>query len=426
MARHYQRAFDAISVAECAYDVHSSQVEWLQRLRAVIAPAIEQDRGVFVAELEVSATASQEWSARPKTWVGQESQDYFEQVCSSLRSELIAPLLVYAPSVGTLQGIVRQKRLDGDVIQDADRATGAADIFTLMGWTPGHTRGLALVAPSSKPCALPSATFKRWQRVMSHVASGYRLRCALDAEPHPAEAPPGGAVLDPGGKVLHASGTATSRRALTALSEAARAVDRARGRARRSGEALESWTPLVTGRWSLVDRFERDGRRFVVAHVNADQQLDPRALSAGERRVASRLVRGDSQKEIAYELGLSPSTVGTHVVNIARKLGTASQWETTSLLTTLLQQPANQLSVEGLQLRVWSKRARRTPLQLTESEAEVYQALLTGASNAAIARKRGTSPRTVAHQVGAIFSKLGVSSRQELLASRSGRSESAP
>ncbi|MGE0324404.1 MAG: hypothetical protein AB7K71_06230 [Polyangiaceae bacterium] len=43
-----------------------------------------------------------------------------------------------------------------------------------------------------------------------------------------------------------------------------------------------------------------------------------------------------------------------------------------------------------------------------------------------MARKRGTSPRTVVHQVGAIFSKLGVSSRQELLASRSGRSKSAP
>ncbi|MCA9641207.1 MAG: LuxR family transcriptional regulator [Polyangiaceae bacterium] len=421
MARQHQRAFDAITVAECAYDLRSSKVEWLARLRHLIAPAIEQDRGVFVAELEVSGTPHQAWSASPKTWVGQESYDYFERVCSNLRPELIAPLLVYAPSVDTLQGLVKRKRVDSAVMEEADRATGAADIFTLMAWTPGHTRGLALVAPSSKPCVIPLATIKRWQRVMSHLAAGYRLRCALEAEPQQVEAPKGGALLDPHGKVLHANGDATERSALTALSKAARAIDRARGSSRRSADALETWTPMVTGRWSLIDQFDRDGRRFVVAHVNADRQLDPRALSAGERRVATRLARGDSQKEIAYELGVSPSTVGTHVVNIGRKLGTSSQWETTSLLTTLLKQPAKLLSVEGMELRVWSEPSQSAPVELTESEADVYQALLSGASNAQIARKRGTSPNTVANQVAAIFSKLGVSSRQELLGSRAGK-----
>ncbi len=410
-------------MAECAYDLHSSKVEWLQRMHGILAPAIEHDRGVFLAELEVTGTPHEDWAARPKAWVGQASREYFARVCASLRPELVAPLLVYAPSVDTLRGVVKQKMVDPSVIEEADQATGAADIFTLMAWTPGQTRGLAAVAPSSKPCTIPLATIKRWKLVMSHFAAGYRLRCALEAEPNLAEAPPDGAVLDPRGKVLHASGDATKRSALAALSTAARAIDRARGRARKRAEALEGWTPLVTGRWSLVDRFDRDGRRFVVAHVNADHQLDPRALSPRERRVASRLVRGDSQKVIAYELGVSPSTVGNHVANIGRKLGTSSQWETTSLLTTLLQHPDKQLSVEGVELRVWTKPSPRPPVKLTESEAEVYQALLAGASNTQIARKRGTSPRTVAHQVGAIFSKLGVSSRQELLAARERRGE---
>lgn len=403
-------------MVECAYDLQSSKLEWLQRMRGLIAPAIEQDRGVFVAEIEVVGTPYTDWRARPKTWVDSGSRDYFERVSARLRPELVAPLLVYAPTVDTLLGIVQQKVVDPSVMEDVDSATGAADIFTLMAWTPGQRQGLAVVAPSSRPCMVPAATLKRWRQVMSHFAAGYRLRRALEVASNHEDAPPGGAVLDPRGKVLHANGEATSRSALAALSRAARTIDRARGRTRKRAEALDSWTPLVTGRWSLVDRFDRDGRRFVVAHVNADSQVDPRALSPTERRVARRLARGDSQKVIAYELGVAPSTVGNHVLNMGRKLGTSSQWETTSLLTTLLHHPHKQLTVEGVQLRVWTKPAQKTPVNLTESEADVYHALLTGASNAEIARKRGTSPRTVAHQVRAVFAKVGVRSRQELLA----------
>ena len=42
--------------------------------------------------------------------------------------------------------------------------------------------------------------------------------------------------------------------------------------------------------------------------------------------------------------------------------------------------------------------------------------LLGGKRSAAIARERGTSPRTVAHQITSTYQKLGVSSRRELLA----------
>jgi DNA-binding CsgD family transcriptional regulator len=38
------------------------------------------------------------------------------------------------------------------------------------------------------------------------------------------------------------------------------------------------------------------------------------------------------------------------------------------------------------------------------------------ATRAAIARERGTSPRTVAHQISSSYQKLGVSSRREPVA----------
>ncbi len=63
-------------------------------------------------------------------------------------------------------------------------------------------------------------------------------------------------------------------------------------------------------------------------------------------------------------------------------------------------------------------RATELPATLTTTELEIYQAILAGHSNASIAKERGRSLRTVANQVAAIFAKLGVSSRAELVAGR--------
>lgn len=54
--------------------------------------------------------------------------------------------------------------------------------------------------------------------------------------------------------------------------------------------------------------------------------------------------------------------------------------------------------------------------ELSAAEREVAGDAASGMSNAAIAKKRGRSPRTIANQLASIFRKLGVSSRAELAA----------
>ena len=53
---------------------------------------------------------------------------------------------------------------------------------------------------------------------------------------------------------------------------------------------------------------------------------------------------------------------------------------------------------------------------LTEAERSVVQGIMGGGTNAEIARRRGTSTRTVVNQVAAIFRKLNCRSRAELVA----------
>ena len=122
-----------------------------------------------------------------------------------------------------------------------------------------------------------------------------------------------------------------------ALREAVLRMEKARGRAGRQDpeRATEAWTALVGGRWSLVDRFERGGRRFLVARPNLHQLRDPRALSPRERAVAHLAALGKSNKLIAYELGLAGSTIATHLSAALRKLGATSRVDLVRLIAQL-------------------------------------------------------------------------------------------
>jgi DNA-binding CsgD family transcriptional regulator len=51
------------------------------------------------------------------------------------------------------------------------------------------------------------------------------------------------------------------------------------------------------------------------------RRIDPCPMSTREVEVLRRLARGMVYKQIASELGLSPSTIRTHLHNVYRKLG---------------------------------------------------------------------------------------------------------
>src|SRR5262249_34476019 len=59
--------------------------------------------------------------------------------------------------------------------------------------------------------------------------------------------------------------------------------------------------------------------------------------------------------------------------------------------------------------------------QLAPSEREIALAVVSGRTNAEIARARRRSVRTIANQVASIFRKLGVGSRAELAAALAGQ-----
>lgn len=260
----------------------------------------------------------------------------------------------------------------------------------------------------------------------------------------------------------------------TSLRTVAMARLQRRGRRRgalRSDQVSALWRDLLTGRWSLVDRFDDQGRRVLIARRNDSYSGSLRTLTEREQQIVGYIRAGVSIKLISFELGLAPSTVATHVANVMSKLGVASRLELIGLLSHVpfcppcrqprtaaatlrsigrpavhephatqvidpnassihhsMAQPALPAAPEDLSGALFHHDGQEylvlsyslllppLPTVLTPAEREVLAGVLQGKSNAEIALLRGTSLRTVANQIASIFRKLGVGSRAELIA----------
>jgi DNA-binding NarL/FixJ family response regulator len=92
-------------------------------------------------------------------------------------------------------------------------------------------------------------------------------------------------------------------------------------------EALELWTALVRGRWTILETSERDNRRILVARRNPLGGAGLLELTGDERDVAWLTAQGHSYKYVAYELGVPLSTVAGRLRRAMRKLRVRSRTE---------------------------------------------------------------------------------------------------
>lgn len=198
---------------------------------------------------------------------------------------------------------------------------GARDTFAVNA-LDASGRGLWLGAPMLDTTKVDAETKLLHSRLAAHLTAAVRLR-RTRAPSAPA------AVMSVDGKLLHAQDDATSA-SREELASAARAFEHARTRAARDDVEMTTrrWRPLVESTWTLLDELDRDGRRFIVAVDNRPPTSAPRgALSEREHQVLTHAALGHTNKEIAYELGISDATVRVLVHRAARKLGVANRTE---------------------------------------------------------------------------------------------------
>lgn len=219
------------------------------------------------------------------------------------------------------------------VVSERMRAAfGVQDFLVITAANPNDV-GCSVLVPARDRIDISQQEARVWARVAAHIAVGRRLRASI-ANDVATLSDRGDAVLDPGGELKHAVGNAREAPARDALRRAVRAIDRARSelRNRDADEAMELWQGLVSGQWTLVDHFDSDGRRFVVAVRNPPETRASPGLSELERCVLGYVALGHTYKLVAYELGVSVSSVSAAVAGICKKLGVAGRVELASLL----------------------------------------------------------------------------------------------
>jgi DNA-binding CsgD family transcriptional regulator len=202
------------------------------------------------------------------------------------------------------------------------------DTLFISGSDPcGH--GIFVGLWYNDPGAPPAQEIAIYARMAHHLAAAHRCRLRLRvtqadrAQIDPSEGAE--AILDGQQRIVHASGPATSSDAQRQLMETAKAREQARTRRGDVAEGLRRWRALTAARWTLVDRVDRNGERYVAARDNRPEVAGLVALSERERQVVAYAVVNQSAQETAYTLGISAATVRMLLGRAGSKLGAQSR-----------------------------------------------------------------------------------------------------
>ena len=311
---------DLISIVESIYATPPDEAAWVQGIAAAAEPALDPGLGMMAYTFRADPRTGPR--VIEATSRGPHGRQLLQLSLGMIEEQVANTLVGFHTQVGVLSSITQPPVFDpGFMERHLQRAGDMGDARDILGVVGADSSGQGVVLSALVPKGWQlTPTFReRWRRITSHLASGRRLRTR-------GENLPDEAVLDLGGKLHAAVGEATSREAQVALRQAARAIDRARAeRSRAPNAALGHWQALVSGRWSLVDRFESDGRTFLIAKPNPPRPPAVGRLTPRERAVVALAALGRSNKLIAYELGLSLSSVGTYLQRAQRRLGVSSR-----------------------------------------------------------------------------------------------------
>ncbi|HWZ91658.1 MAG TPA: LuxR C-terminal-related transcriptional regulator [Polyangiaceae bacterium] len=317
---------DPISLVEAAYRVEADQGAWLNQL-ADAAGTFDRGLGLIAFSARIVPAHGLQLDANATRRMDSGLEDFL-RVATQANPAMGAEAVQQGASgsAATASEALGAGVMSG-VFAPAQR-WGCKDLLGIMSVDPGGSVvGLMVALPEVG--GLSRRERVQWDRLSAHVCAGQRLqRRLLEASAVPsAPADLGDAVLRLDGRLEHAGEIAKTQMARASLRDAALAMDKARSSLRRKDpdEALSMWRALVSGRWSLVDKFDSDGRRFLVAHKNDPRTRAVAALTAREQQVTAYLALGHSNKRIAYELGLSESTVSEVGRRSLTKLGISSR-----------------------------------------------------------------------------------------------------
>jgi DNA-binding CsgD family transcriptional regulator len=187
-------------------------------------------------------------------------------------------------------------------------------------------------------------------------------------------------------------------------------------------DLADLWHALKDGQLFVTETTCHHGRCFTTLSTRANGRPTARRE---ELAALERVLSGELNKVVAIELGVSASTLSLQCSKALRSIASETLVSRVSIVLVMAalaargwQLPQARVDHRGETDAVVSfdLPGSRLMARLTSVEADVLRLTVEGKSHSEIAVGRGTSRRTVANQLGAIFRKLGVSGRAALRA----------
>ena len=317
---------DLLGILEAGYAVDAAEEPWLKGLLAAAQPSLDEGLGAFA--FSYNAFQPQSFELRCLTSSG------FPDVLLERLPMVMAQMPTrFIENARNDRACTQAPEIDGfedfTAVAEHLHPIGAYDVFGVNVLDPTGT-GCYLGAPLPRTGDLTAARRTTWGRIAAHIAAAFRIQRRFAPGNPPGEnLRRAEAILDGQGKIHHAAGPAELTSAREALRTATVAMERARTKLRESApeRAIDEWKGLVAARWSLVEHFESDGKRYILACQNDPDVTGPSLLSQREQQVLAFAALGHNSKLIAYELGISDSTVRVLMSRATAKLGARSRKE---------------------------------------------------------------------------------------------------
>jgi DNA-binding NarL/FixJ family response regulator len=188
----------------------------------------------------------------------------------------------------------------------------------------------------------------------------------------------------------------------------------------------ELWSGLTAGTFVVIAIWHSPTECYVKLRRRG-QTGESTQLGVRERAILERIFRGESQKRIAIELTVAPSTIASLGRDSLLAMGVRAPASRVPMMLVLAAHAATGTRLppallvrttdcdDGDFIAVATRPDSELERLLSAAEVEVSRRLVEGQTHAEIARSRQRSKRTVANQLASAFRKLKVSSRGELL-----------
>jgi DNA-binding CsgD family transcriptional regulator len=326
---------DPVAVIEASYRPATAEQDWVRTLAETARPMVERGQGVMAFTFDLRDRTQLRSENFVDLGLAPGMLDVSMRCMSALRGPIVEQVIQLS-FAGTRSAFTMTEVIGVDRSQQIAAMFGFPanlDVTVIRALAPEGFGCIIAAHHDIGEFVLAKRDLDRWTRLTAHMVGGRRI---LWGTTRGAQGD-GDAIVAPGGTVEHAVGLAKEPDRLAALTAAASDIERARGRLRREDPetAVSLWRGLVDGRWSLIERLERDGKRFYVAHRNDPRLSAPLALTERERQVVAFAAMALSNKEIAYNLGLRTATVGSYLAVAMEKLGLRSRTELVQIAAQL-------------------------------------------------------------------------------------------